>query len=146
MWDVSSPIRDQTCTPFIGKVKKESASLSVVSDSLWRHGLYSLWNSPGQSTGMGSLSLHPGNLPDPGIKAESLALQVDSLPTEPYSQCRATITTNFRVFLSCPLLQETLTHYQSLLIPLNTFNPRPPWIILSLWHCLFLIVRLNVII
>ena len=35
----------------------ESESRSVMSDSLWPHGLYSLWNSPGQNTGVGSLSL-----------------------------------------------------------------------------------------
>ena len=29
----------------------------VVSDSLWPHELCSLWNSPGQNTGVGSLSL-----------------------------------------------------------------------------------------
>ena len=34
-----------------------SESCSVVSDSLRPHGLYSLWNSPGQNTGVGSLSL-----------------------------------------------------------------------------------------
>ena len=28
-----------------------------MSNSLWPHGLYSLWNSPGQNTGVGSLSL-----------------------------------------------------------------------------------------
>ena len=32
-------------------------SRSVVSDSLQPHGLYSPWNSPGQNTGVGSLSL-----------------------------------------------------------------------------------------
>ena len=32
-------------------------SHSVVSDSLWPHGLYSPWNSPGHNTGVGSLSL-----------------------------------------------------------------------------------------
>ena len=32
-------------------------SHSVTSDSLQRHGLYSPWNSPGQKTGVGSLSL-----------------------------------------------------------------------------------------
>ena len=32
-------------------------SHSVVSSSLWPHGLYSPWNSPGQNTGVGSLSL-----------------------------------------------------------------------------------------
>ena len=92
-----------------------------MSDSLRPHGLYSLWNSPGQNTGVGSLSLlqgifptqgsnpdlphcgkilyqlshkgsprilqwvaipSPVDLPNPGIKPGSPALQVDSLPTE----------------------------------------------------------------
>ena len=35
----------------------ESESRSVESDSLPPHGLYSPWNSPGQDTGVGSLSL-----------------------------------------------------------------------------------------
>ena len=35
-------------------------SHSVVSDSLRPHGLYSPWNSPGQNTGVGSLSLLQG--------------------------------------------------------------------------------------
>ena len=38
----------------------ESESHSVVSDSLWPRGLYSPWNSPGQNTGVGSLSLFQG--------------------------------------------------------------------------------------
>ena len=38
----------------------ESESHSVVSDSLQPHGLYSPWNSPGQNTGVGSLSLLQG--------------------------------------------------------------------------------------
>ena len=37
-----------------------SGSRSAVSDSLRPHGLYSLWNSPGQNTGEGSLSLLQG--------------------------------------------------------------------------------------
>ena len=41
----------------------ESESRSVMSDSLWSHGLYSLWNSPGQNTGVGSLSLLQGIFP-----------------------------------------------------------------------------------
>ena len=41
------------------------------------------WNSPGKNTGVGSHSLLPGNLPDSGIKPRSLALQADSLPSEP---------------------------------------------------------------
>ena len=60
----------------------ESESHSVVSDSLQSHRLYSPWNSPGQNTGVGSLSLLQGNLPDPGIELGSLALQANSLPAE----------------------------------------------------------------
>ena len=36
--------------------KRKSESHSVMLDSLWPHGLYSSWNSPGQNTGVGSLS------------------------------------------------------------------------------------------
>ena len=38
----------------------ESESHSVVFHSLRPHGLYSPWNSPGQNTGVGSLSLLQG--------------------------------------------------------------------------------------
>ena len=40
-----------------------TGSRSVVSDSLQPHGLYSPWNSPGQNTGVGSLSLLQGIFP-----------------------------------------------------------------------------------
>ena len=43
-----------------------SESHSVVSDSLWPHGLYSPWNSPGQNTGVGSPSLLQGIFPTQG--------------------------------------------------------------------------------
>ena len=43
-----------------------SESHSVVSDSLWPHGLQSPWNSPGQNTGVGSLSLLQGIFPTQG--------------------------------------------------------------------------------
>ena len=41
----------------IPESESESVSRSVMSDSLRPHGLYSPWNSPGQNTGVGSLSL-----------------------------------------------------------------------------------------
>ena len=44
----------------------ESESFSVVSDSLQPHGLYSPWSSPGQKTGVGSLSLLQGIFPAQG--------------------------------------------------------------------------------
>ena len=43
-----------------------SGSHSVVSNSLRPHGLYSPWNSPGQSTRVGSLSLLQGIFPTQG--------------------------------------------------------------------------------
>ena len=42
----------------------ESGGCSVVSDSLW---LYSPWNSPGQNTRVGSLSLLQGIFPTQGL-------------------------------------------------------------------------------
>ena len=57
--------------------KSDSGSRSVLSDSLRLHGLYSLWNSPGQNTGVGSLFLRQGIFSaqgwNPGL----------SLPAEP---------------------------------------------------------------
>ena len=53
-----------------------------MSDSLRPLGLYHLWNSPGQNTGVGSLLPSPGNLPNPGVEPRSPALQADSLPAE----------------------------------------------------------------
>ena len=44
----------------------ESESHSVQSNSLQPHGLYSSWNSPGQNTGVGSLSLLQGIFPTQG--------------------------------------------------------------------------------
>ena len=38
-----------------------------MSDSLWPHRLYSPWNSPGQNTGLSSLSLHQGIFTTQGL-------------------------------------------------------------------------------
>ena len=46
--------------------KSESESCSVLSNSLQPHGLYSPWNSPGENTGVGSLSLLQGIFPTQG--------------------------------------------------------------------------------
>ena len=47
-------------------IKSESESRSVMSDSLLPHGLHSPWDSPGQNTGVGSLSLLQGIFPTQG--------------------------------------------------------------------------------
>ena len=44
-------------------------SHSVMSDSLQPHGLQSHWNSPGQNSGVGSLSLLQGIFPTQGLNA-----------------------------------------------------------------------------
>ena len=44
----------------------ESESRSVTANSLRPHGLYSPWNSSGQNTGVGSLSLLQGIFPTQG--------------------------------------------------------------------------------
>ena len=46
---------------------KESESHSLASDSLRPHRLDSPWNSPGQNTGVGSLSLLQGIFPTQGL-------------------------------------------------------------------------------
>ena len=51
--------------------KGERESCSVVSDSLWPHGLYNPWNSLGQNTGVDNLSLlqriFPSQVLNPGL-------------------------------------------------------------------------------
>ena len=58
-WDVTCPMvmLHDLATMMGHYFMIESESHSVVSDSLQPHGLYSPWNSPGQNTGVGSLSL-----------------------------------------------------------------------------------------
>ena len=73
--DFSNPCFPWRDTTFCSKSKKfhsylawENESHSVVSDSLRPNGLYSPWNSPGQNTGVGSLSLLQGIFPTQGLK------------------------------------------------------------------------------
>ena len=75
--------------PHLQRVKL-SESHSVMFNSLQLHGLYSLWNYPAQNTGVGSLSLLQGNLPNPGIKPRSPTLQADSLLAEPQGKPKNT--------------------------------------------------------
>ena len=80
-----------------------SESHSVVSNSLGPYVLYSPWNSPGQNTGAGRLSLLQArilewvdfpfsrlrNLPNLGIEPRSPASR-DSLPAEPQGKPKNT--------------------------------------------------------
>ena len=55
--DSSSPTNINSILQLSNEFIHESESHSVASDSSRPYGLYSPWNSPGQNTGVGSLSL-----------------------------------------------------------------------------------------
>ena len=57
--------------------------VKVTQSCLQPHGLYNPWNSTGQNTEVGKPFPSPGDLPNPGIKPRSPALQVDSSLAEP---------------------------------------------------------------
>ena len=69
---------------------QSSESHPVVSDFLWPHGLYSPWNSPGQNTGVGSLSLLQGIIPaqrlNPGLPHCRWILYQLSYKGSPYAE------------------------------------------------------------
>ena len=63
-------------------------SRSVLSDSLWLHGLYPArllcpWGFSRQEYWSGLPCTPPGDLPNPGIQPRSPTFQADSLPAEP---------------------------------------------------------------
>ena len=90
-------------------------SRSVVSDSLWPRGLYSPWNSPGQNTGVGSLALLHGDLPNPVIKPRSPELQADSSPAEASVQASSVARSCTTLCDSMDCSRPSLTNSCSLL-------------------------------
>ena len=64
---LTSMVNAQNFLEWCDECAEESESESrSVGDSLWPHGLHSPWNSPGQNTGVGSLSLLQGIFPTQG--------------------------------------------------------------------------------
>ena len=58
---VQSPnLNLRLATYHLSNFESEKWKFSVVSNSFWPHGLYSPWNSPGQNTGVASLSFLQG--------------------------------------------------------------------------------------
>ena len=93
-----------------------------MSNSLRLHGLYSLWNSPGQNTRAGSLSLLQGTFPPPGVKPSSLTLQADSLPAEPQRKPKNTGVGSLSLLQVIILTQESnwdLLHCRQILYQLS---------------------------
>ena len=78
-----------------------------MSDSSWTHGLYSPWNTPGQNTGVGCLSLLQRDLSNPGIEPRSPALQADSLPAEPQRKPKNTGVGSLSLFQGIFPTQES---------------------------------------
>ena len=62
-----SPTRFTSSSQTKSGAQKAGESHSVFSESLRLHGLYSPWNSPGQKTGVSSLSLLQGAFPTQGL-------------------------------------------------------------------------------
>ena len=89
--------------------KVESVSHSIMSNSLWPHGLQPAkilcpWDFPGKNTGVGSHSLLQGIFPTQGSNQGSPSLQADSLPTEPLSHTQK------------PLLQSQMEIFTDIMI------------------------------
>ena len=112
---------------------------------------YSPWDSPGQNTGVGSLYLLQ-NLPNPGIKPRSPALEVDSLPTEPPGKPKNTGVGRLSLFqwifltqelnrdlLLCRRILYQLSHQGSPVWGESNFIPSvsvcPGWAVLSFSIC-----------
>ena len=77
---------------------KWSQSRSVMSDFLWPHRLYNPWNSPGQNTGVDSLSLLQGIFPTQGLNPGFLhcrqslyQLSHKGSPTSVWNECNCAI-------------------------------------------------------
>ena len=92
------------------------------------HRLLCPWNSPGQDNspryGSGLTVPSPGDLPDPGIKPRSSALQADSLPSEPPgSPCPALNTLSTHVTLSTERRQAG-----TVVIPVSEENSAETWV------------------
>ena len=106
-----------------------SENCSVVSSSLRPHGLYSPWNSPGENTGVGSLSLLQGIFPNPRIEPRSPTLWVDSLPAEPQGKPKNTGVCSLSLLQGIFLTQEltrALLHCTWILCQLSYWGSPSP--------------------
>ena len=95
-------------TNMLFMTESESKSCSVVFDSSWPHGLYCPWNSAGQNTGVGSLSLLQGIFPTQGLNPcfphcrqilYQLSYKGSSFITEPSIYCDYFSSSALSIFL-----------------------------------------------
>ena len=99
----------------------ESGSHSAVSDSLRPHRLYSPWSSPGQNTGMGSLSLPQGIFPiqgsNPGLPHCRQILYQE--PQGKPKNTRVGILSLLQWIFPTQKLKQGLLHYRQILYQLS---------------------------
>ena len=106
------------------RTESESESCSVVSGSLWAHGLYSPRNSPAQNTGVGSLSLLQGIFPTQG-----------SNPGLPH--CRRILyqlSCQGSMMRTLSLQMENLCLWENIKGADMKWSPSPRLILLELWQ------------
>ena len=105
-------------------------SHSVVSDSLQPHGLqparlHCPWRFCRQQYWSGKPFPSPGDLPNPGIKPRSPALQEDSLPAEPPGKPKNTGESSLSLLQQIFLTQESsqgLLHCRQILYQLRVWG------------------------
>ena len=100
------------------KVKTESESCSVASNSLWPHGLYSPWNSLDQKTQVGSLSLFQGIFPTQEsnqglLHCRWILCQLSYEGSSPRLKTQGNLIAYFKIyFVHClPLFMKTSLYY-----------------------------------
>ena len=80
------------------------------------------WNSPGQNTGVGSLSLRQGIFPAQGSNPGLLHCSLDSLPAEPQGEPKNTEVGSLSLLQQIFLMQESnrgLLHCRQILYQLS---------------------------
>ena len=93
-----------------------------MSDSLWPYGLYSAWNSPGQNTGVGSLSLLQGIFPTQRSNSGLPHRRQFLLPAEPQRKPKNTGVGSLSLLQGIFLTQEStwgLLHCRRILYQLR---------------------------
>ena len=107
-------------------------------DSVWPYGLDSPWNSPGQNSRVGSLSLLQGIFPTQGLNLGLLHCRWISLPAEPQGKPKNTRVGSLSLLQQIFLTQELnrgLLHCRQILYQLGYQGNRTVQVYsIIIWH------------
>ena len=109
-------------TTHLPKTDKVKVSCLAMSDSLQPHILHSPWNSPGQNTAVGSLSVLQGIFPTQGSNPGLLHCRCILLPAEPQGKPKNTGVGSLTLLQWIFPTQESnqsLLHYRQILYELS---------------------------